>query len=440
MVDQREIDKIELRVLAEEWSAPPAALAPAEAPETASIEPSIHNPTPAKLQGPMAFALMVVLLLAAIVQGPSIGLLRTQALASIAERLNPQANWYVDNRADLASAYAAAGHAASAEQVYTKLIADLQLPGKAQTSGVQAAYVQLLLSNVYRVQGKYKEATDLTKSALQGITTAEKLYAKEQTPARDLDDKQGKMPLPGVEEGIQLDKKTFPAGMNSLILLIAHFYDENENPGKNANDKLSTALYETALSLWDYAPGCSSKSNTEADLGKLYEKNGNYQKALENFTSAYNVFKQNGNTCYNAYRLEHIGFNLLELHKYEEAEPVLERGLEMTKIAWEGSSPLLYSQVNLARVKQALHKYGVAKALLDSALADSYKLNDGTQFCWIQYYLAQVARDTGDIGGAKVLYAKVLKLLKEDYPGPSVKTVTEEIKNLEPKTTSDGLK
>jgi len=411
LTDQREMDKIELRVLAEEWSEPTGSLSPAQVPkdEMPPIEPPAAACAPEKPRRSYALAVTTILLLGAIVLGPSIGLLRVQVVAAIADKMNHQSKWYGGNRSDLASAYMSTGNSAAAEQVYRALLAEDLPPGQVNDFGLNRQYAQLELANLYRTEGKHQESAQLAKLALTGITAAGKI-----------------------------DPTSYPSDLTRIVQSFASFYDSDENPGKHADDKFAIELYEKTLALWKYAPGSGTKSNVNAALARLYEESGQHQLALDNYISAYNVFKENGDTSYNAYRLEHIGLNMLELHQYAQAEPILEQALSMTKLAWNEPFPLISSQINLARAKYELHKYGEAKTLLESALADSYKFDDGTLFCWNEYYLAKCASATGDVRGARVLYENVLERLKEKYDGPSAKTVQEELKSLTGKTIRGG--
>jgi tetratricopeptide (TPR) repeat protein len=103
--------------------------------------------------------------------------------------------------------------------------------------------------------------------------------------------------------------------------------------------EVSTELYEFLVSIWDYQPATSTISNLESELGHTYEDWGQYEKALEMFTRAYNYHKYGriagvGSplvTGYNAYRLAHMGANLVKLGRYAEAEPLLKLSLSMVR-------------------------------------------------------------------------------------------------------------
>ncbi|MBX9723641.1 MAG: hypothetical protein K2X81_19710, partial [Candidatus Obscuribacterales bacterium] len=88
-------------------------------------------------------------------------------------------------------------------------------------------------------------------------------------------------------------------------------------------NEIMIALYECLLANWQYQAPWDTASNIRSDLGEIYESQNRFAMAYELFVKAYELRKNFGDVDYNAYRLAHIGGNLLGMGRVAEGRKAL---------------------------------------------------------------------------------------------------------------------
>ncbi len=96
-------------------------------------------------------------------------------------------------------------------------------------------------------------------------------------------------------------------------------------------NKIAAALYETLLSNWQYQVPWDTSSNIRSELGEIYESEKLYSKAYQLFFDAYQTRKNFGDVDYNAYRLAHIGGNLMGMGRVAEGRKALQEADAMAQ-------------------------------------------------------------------------------------------------------------
>ncbi len=98
-----------------------------------------------------------------------------------------------------------------------------------------------------------------------------------------------------------------------------------DSPSFSSNNgtAICMGIYEFLLATWDYQPLLETTSNVESNLAQLNENLGRHAEALDLFTKAYDHHKNMGDATYKAYRLAHMGGNLVALGRYGEGEKCL---------------------------------------------------------------------------------------------------------------------
>lgn len=372
-------------------SLPPEYTAPAETYFAATAPEKRNDFFAAKFIG------LLVLLVVCLFEARQIAVLRSEAAVAIVNVLAPSSTQLADVRSDLASAYRAAGDA-RADQIYRDFLT--HMPSSYPVGDLKNVYAQIMGARYFLQRNENETALKLIEEALAHFGPLEKVKASE-----------------------------CPSQLARSLCELAEAFDPSES---GQNMQIVLPLREAAVKLWDVVPGVGTKSNQQAALAELYEKNGQYQLALDSFQSAYAAFKNRGDAEYNEYRLLHIGMNLVELGRYEEAERYLADARSMDRRLYSGIHTLYGPVVTyyIARVNAGLKDHELALEYYDTSMAQMRASNEGEYYCWANYYKARSLQATGKIVEAERLYKKTLDLLSENYSGPPRQTVEQVLKEL----------
>ncbi len=133
--------------------------------------------------------------------------------------------------------------------------------------------------------------------------------------------------------------------LHELELIIPKLPAEDEI---NLSSEISTQVYRSAVKTEDYGEsekalelyskalaysnrdsGNANKVRIQGNMGSLYERLGRNDEALRYFLAAVDDSPPDMKTNGQAWRLGHIGFNLMKQYRFREAIPYLRKAIEM---------------------------------------------------------------------------------------------------------------
>lgn len=353
MQEQPQKDKIEIK--AADLAEPIQGLSEEIVAPSASVKAPLRNPDdlrPGKQktkqpERPLLIPVALVMLATSFFVG-ELDIVRAQTIAAISSTFTPSLNAsdpsILESQIGLAAVYAANNKPEKAIACYESVISKLEFAKQKTT--LQVPFLKILLAKQYLLNGKSEKAESIWKEALLSL------------------------PDPRMLKPVDV-----PPGLTYALQELGGMYDRNQDqPPLLDSPNNALPLYEKAIQYWTLSCGKGTVSNLQAFLALIYEQQGNNLKAAENYMRAYNLYKGGGDTNYNAYRLAHIGKNLVELRRYTEAIPILQKGLSMSeKVSWWQYA--LISEYYLARAYFELGQFSNAKVYFEKVIKNEDKNN-----------------------------------------------------------------
>ncbi len=319
--------------------------------------------------------------------GNSIDEYRKRSLAEITSIFAAEKDGYAETVGDLADSYEFHKKKDEARKAYQKGLADLTL--SSVDKGAKGAYLRLKMALFEFRQNNDEEADRLAMKALELIR----------------------------EGGTTVPPET--------AYLLHDLAEQYEN-GWNYESAIQLNLQ--ALEVWPHNRPFY-RSTVQAKIGFEYNRLKQFDKAETWLRKALDFSRSNGESRANIWRLAQLGQAQIGQKKYKEAEVNLKSALEMQISMFKTQETLHLGQIyaDLGRLKVAQGNVPAAQKYFEDA-AGIFKEGRYNPYYYLKnaFELANLYRDNGQAGKARLLYEELSRRLNDGEIGPPVKDVDRE--------------